>query len=125
MVVEEMTRPLYLDWPDKRLNPNARIHWLAKAQIVADARNAAFALARNVGFTIPPGPLQLNLIFYPPPDKRRRDMDNVLASCKAALDGIFRACDVDDANVCRIVMEWGGADKAGTGCIYLTVEPLK
>lgn len=32
-----------------------------------------------------------------PPDRRRRDMDNLLASCKGLLDGIADALGVDDS----------------------------
>ena len=32
-----------------------------------------------------------------PPDKRRRDMDNMLASIKAALDGVSAVIGVDDS----------------------------
>lgn len=40
--------------------------------------------------------LHVYLVFVPP-DKRRRDADNLLASCKAALDGLSDAVGVDDS----------------------------
>src|SRR3546814_1588637 len=44
----------------------------------------------------PDGPLGLAIEFYPP-DARRRDLDNMLASVKHAIDGIAEAIGVDDS----------------------------
>lgn len=35
-------------------------------------------------------------ITFCPPDRRRRDLDNMLAACKPLLDGIADATGVDD-----------------------------
>jgi crossover junction endodeoxyribonuclease RusA len=37
-------------------------------------------------------------VTFHPPDNRRRDTDNMLASCKASLDGLALAMGVDDAD---------------------------
>lgn len=37
-------------------------------------------------------------ITFHPPDKRRRDRDNNLASIKSAIDGIALALEIDDSN---------------------------
>ena len=42
------------------------------------------------------GPLDLDITFHPP-DNRRRDLDNMLASIKSGLDGISDALGVDDS----------------------------
>jgi crossover junction endodeoxyribonuclease RusA len=36
-------------------------------------------------------------ITFHPPDARRRDRDNMIASCKALMDGLSDALGVDDA----------------------------
>jgi crossover junction endodeoxyribonuclease RusA len=43
------------------------------------------------------GTLHLTITFHPP-DKRKRDIDNMLASIKSGLDGIADAIEVDDYN---------------------------
>ena len=40
-------------------------------------------------------PIHLAITFHPP-DKRKRDLDNMLASIKSGLDGIADAIEVDD-----------------------------
>lgn len=89
-----------LDWPDKVLSPNARIHWARKAKAVKLARQAAWvavlehrAAARAIGAQ---GRAVLNIEFCPP-DKRRRDLDNLIASSKALNDGIADALGIDDS----------------------------
>lgn len=90
--------PLVLPWPHRALHPNARVHWRAKAQHTRAARSEAFILARAAGWhkaTLPEGRLHLWIDFYPP-DKRRRDDDGLLASMKAARDGLADALGIDD-----------------------------
>lgn len=41
--------------------------------------------------------VKVSLVFYPP-DKRKRDWDNMLAACKSGLDGLADAMGVDDRN---------------------------
>ena len=86
-----------LPWPDKRLSPNARVHWLDLAKIKRLARAEGFALAREaLGRETITGLLHVSLTFHPP-TKRKADLDNMLASMKAALDGISQAVGVDDS----------------------------
>ena len=93
-----------LPWPDKRLSPNARIHWRAKAPVKmkarADATLATYAAldcgVRDVRQRFAgEAPIAITITFHPP-DKRRRDRDNAQASLKHALDGIADALGVDD-----------------------------
>lgn len=82
---------------DARLSPNSRLHWARKARVVAKARLDATwtTLAANIPLPAPDGPIDLHIVFYPP-DRRRRDRDNMQASLKSALDGIAFALGVDD-----------------------------
>lgn len=91
-------KELVLPWPDKRLHPNARVNWRAKAPITKAARHTAHLLALEAGWhrvELPAGKLHVWIDFYPP-DRRRRDDDGLLASMKAARDGIADALKVDD-----------------------------
>ena len=90
---------LILPWPDRALHPNARGHWSKRAKATKAARAGAHVLAIEAGWnrlTLPPGRLHLWIDFYPP-DRRKRDDDGLLASMKAARDGIADALGIDDA----------------------------
>lgn len=93
-----------LPWPDKRLSPNARLHFRAVAAVKAKAREDAAWLtyeampcgAKEVRQHFAgTGPISYQVTFYPP-DKRHRDDDNMIASFKAARDGIADALGVSD-----------------------------
>ena len=86
-----------LEWPDKRLSPNARVHHMQLARVKKAARQEAhwLSLAELPDLDLGGGPIDVHIAFYPP-DKRRRDRDNMQYSMKAALDGIADALGVDD-----------------------------
>ena len=90
-----------LPWPDSSLAPNRKNgrHWgavhSAKVKRLADARYLALAAMRQQGYAPPPGTLPLVVTFHAP-DKRRRDLDNLLAALKADFDGVAQALGVDD-----------------------------
>ena len=71
---------IVLPWPDKRLNPNARLHWRAKVGPKQSARIAAeWATAAAKGYrdtkealAAHDGPIPVEMRFYPP-DRRHRD----------------------------------------------------
>lgn len=96
------TARLGLPWPDRRLSPNAAKGSARrlKATIVADARKHGWARAMtdpaNDPGTFPlKEPLGVCLSFFPP-DRRRRDTDNLVAMMKPYLDGVAEAVGVDD-----------------------------
>lgn len=91
-----------LPWPDKRLNPNSSLHWRAKVGPKVDAKRvAAWSTVTAPGFHDKRDELQgdgripITITFYPP-DRRHRDADNMVASIKAALDGVADALRVND-----------------------------
>lgn len=92
-----------LPWPDKRLNPNSRAHWRQMASAKAAAREGARILTFGAMQSFEKtkadyaGLERISYIvaFYPP-DRRWRDDDNMIASFKAARDGIAEAMGVDD-----------------------------
>lgn len=88
-----------LSWPDKRLSPNARQHRLAVAPIRKAARTEAMWACKAAGMSFPhlrDTGLHLRITFNPP-DRSRRDIDNMLASIKSQLDGIADVIGVDDS----------------------------
>ena len=101
-----MTCSVVLPWPPKELNPNKRLHWSTKRKHVAKYRAMCFALAREAGIAVDwDGDVHLWVDFYPP-DKRRRDDDNVIAAFKAGRDGLRMLCVLmirvfDCTRICR------------------------
>lgn len=83
--------------PPKELSPNARLHWRPVADAKKNYRKQCWAmcLAQN-----PPkfggNQLPVEITFYPP-NKRKRDKDNLIAAFKAGQDGIADALGIDDA----------------------------
>lgn len=113
-----------LPWPDPRLAPNRRNgkHWgsthEAKTRRLADARMLVLHELRKTGYVPPAGKLALRLTFCPP-DKRRRDLDNLLASMKADFDGMSQALGVDDQHFEPITLQRG--EVAKPGCVVVQV----
>jgi crossover junction endodeoxyribonuclease RusA len=86
-----------LPWPPRELSPNARVDRRAVAGIRKTYRHACGWAATAAGFrAMPPAPLHIDLTFCPP-DRRPRDLDNMLSSIKAGLDGITDVIRVDDS----------------------------
>lgn len=84
-----------LPWPPAELSPNARADRRAATGKRRAYRDAGFWAAKEARATIPAN-AKLAVKFFPP-DRRRRDLDNMLASIKAGLDGIAQAAGVDDS----------------------------
>lgn len=83
-----------LSWPSKPLWQNSRCHWAKRARAVAAHKHEAWALAREAAVAKMPN-ARLEISFHPP-DRRRRDIQNMPATMKAAIDGIADAMGCDD-----------------------------
>jgi crossover junction endodeoxyribonuclease RusA len=85
-----------LPWPPKDLSPNERPHWTKKAKAVKAYRTECGWRARAQGVNLSDvTPVHMQITFAPP-DARRRDRDNMIASCKALMDGLSDAIGIDD-----------------------------
>ncbi len=105
-----------LTWPEKEANPNSRAHHMVLHRVKKKMRKAAWALATQAGLRAPSdGPIKIHTTAFPP-DKRHRDGDNFLASCKAYFDGIADAMKVDDH---RFVHSFDMTDQTGG---YIVIE---
>ena len=89
-------KTLILPWPPKGLSPNDRIHWAKKAKITKAYRNISRVLAMQAGLVAPTTERILLALEFVPPDRRARDDDNLIASCKGLRDGIADALGIDD-----------------------------
>jgi len=102
-----------LPWPNKSLSPNARVHRMARAKLVKVQRKQATYLALEAGAKRLRGAPKMSVdLTMCPPDRRRRDWDNVIGSLKGAFDGLADASGVDDS-LWRVSWEWGEPIKGG------------
>lgn len=116
---------LQLPWPDRRLHPNARVHWAQRSKATRSARSDARLMAMQAGWhglRLPEGRLHLWIDFYPP-DKRRRDDDGLLAAFKAARDGLADALRIDDSRFVSHPMLRDEVRKGGQVVVRITGTP--
>jgi crossover junction endodeoxyribonuclease RusA len=85
-----------LPWPPKVLSPNARAHWRARSKAAKDYRYICAMTAKLAGLAAPEGRLLL-VIEFMPPNRARRDDDNLIAAFKSGRDGLADALKVDDS----------------------------
>ena len=109
-----------LPWPSTRLSPNARLHWSRKSQFVKAARETSWALTRGVVGPVPPRwpAAKLDMVLCPP-DKRRRDRDTIIASLKAATDGIADALGTDDS---KFTTTYSMGQPVKGGAVFVTIQ---
>jgi crossover junction endodeoxyribonuclease RusA len=79
------------------LSPNARVHWSKKSKATKRYKANCWALTKEAKAKIDwDGPIVVSMTFFPP-NRCRRDIDNLIASSKALLDGMALALGVDDS----------------------------
>lgn len=81
---------LELPWPPAILNPNNRAHWHPKGNATRQYRAYCKAIASKF-----PASKKFTITFLPP-DNRKRDRDNLIASFKSGQDGLADAWKMDD-----------------------------
>ncbi len=84
-------------WPRAILSPNARAHWAAVARQKKLYRYEwhMLTLQAKVPKIEHQDKVLLDILFVPP-DRRARDLDNMMASIKSGLDGLADALDAND-----------------------------
>lgn len=106
-----------LGWPPSILSPNARAHWTKRAIAAKKYKTACWALTLEAKLAVSAeGPIDLDIEFVPP-DRRHRDLDNMLAAIKAGLDGLALAMGVNDR---QFRLRLSVADRIG-GMVIVTV----
>lgn len=101
-----------LTWPPAKLSPNSRAHWASKARAAASHKQDCAILAMGAGLRALGWDAMAVSLTFCPPDRRARDMDNMLAAMKAGLDGLAQATGVDDSKW-TITMARGEPVKGG------------
>lgn len=82
---------------------NDRGNWAARARIARDVKKAAWGMA--LAAKTPAMTRAEITVEYQPPDRRRRDPDNLAAAGKPAIDGLIAAGvlpDDDHTHVTRV-----------------------
>ena len=91
-----LTIIIHLPYPPAPLNPNRRVHWAVAAKHAKAYRLECFALTKAaLGRRRIRGVTAINLTFHPP-DKRKRDDDNIIRAFKSGRDGLADALGIDD-----------------------------
>jgi crossover junction endodeoxyribonuclease RusA len=108
-----------LPLPDRKLSPNSRTHWAAKAKAVKAAR--AYAAWQTVGNRLGLDAATITVTPYYR-DRRRHDSDNLLASLKPSIDGLVDAGLLTDDNRVTYTVHPAQVDKLRPR-VEITVTP--
>lgn len=91
---------IVLPWPPKELNPNnkpaSKAGRMAKHRVEQNYKQACFWLTKEAQERLSGDRVHLTITFVPP-DRRRRDLDNMHSSLKYGLDGVADALGVNDS----------------------------
>jgi crossover junction endodeoxyribonuclease RusA len=109
-----------LPFPTPGLMPNRAkgTHWAQTHQARSEAWKAGHVLTyeaakRHTGRWHPTsGQVPVTLTFHAP-DRRKRDLDNLLAACKPMLDGVAAALLMDDREFEPVTLKRGEVRKNG------------
>lgn len=111
---------LRLSWPPSALHSNARVHWAAKARAAKAYRRETWAAAKQAGVATFPN-ARIEFTFHPP-DRRRRDAQNMPGAMKSAIDGIAEAMGCDDHGF-RPVFPDALAEPVKGGAVLVHIRP--
>ena len=99
--VREFTVELSFPAPELMQNRREGRHWHYAHGAKVAQRQEAYLLARQAitqsGFEAHPDARYRVEMVFCPPDNRRRDVSNLHAAMKAALDGLAEAMEIDDS----------------------------
>jgi len=110
---------LILPWFDAALMPNKKNgrHWGATSKIKANYKMACKLIADRGEKPSLVGKIPLTILFAPP-DRRPRDIDNMLAAIKPLIDGVAISWGIDDRMFRPMLLD--DLDPVKNGAILLT-----
>jgi crossover junction endodeoxyribonuclease RusA len=112
-----------LGWPSRALSPNARSNWAVLAKAKRAARIEGYYAARWIGAPVYGEAAVSIQVTFTPPNARRRDLDNLIASIKAHLDGISDAIGIDDSRWIWAAPVIAKPEKPGR--VVVTITPVE
>ena len=83
-------------FPPREASPNARVHYMKLYAVKKEQKELMTGLILAKGIPDKPMDKAHLTITFESKDKRRRDLDNLLASCKAYIDALVPDVIVDD-----------------------------
>lgn len=114
-----------LPFPPAELFPNraAGKHWSSTRRVKDSFRDQAFYLTKqsSKNWLKLTGEVGLHVTFVQP-DMRHRDVDNMLAASKHAIDGFAKALEMDDKQFRPLKVDW--TRQKGAGALILELHPL-
>ena len=114
---------IWLPLPDKRLNPNSREGWYKALSPKAKSRDDYTLITKTVTHNFTRQCRLKATICVSKATKARFDIDNIAASCKAYLDGIFAGLNLDDGQIDELLVVRGPVNTACPGSM-LTIEKI-
>ena len=111
-----------LPWPSPVLSPNHRGHWAPKAKATRTTRVHTAWLVKEQCSAKPSWAKAAIGVTFCPPNKRRRDLDNLIASAKAISDGIADAIGLDDQH---FIPTYRMGDVCKGGAVLVTISEAK
>jgi len=115
---------VHLPFPPKELSPNGRHDRRAISGIRATYRDTCYYLTKQAAKAWAPITCDIAMsLTFVQPDLRRRDVDNMLASAKAAIDGFAKALKMDDRQFKPITVDWV-REKGSAGALILELSPM-
>jgi crossover junction endodeoxyribonuclease RusA len=113
---------LRLPFPPSELMPNSKNgkHWATTHKVKTQYKEDCFYLTKAEGkdFINDGKEIKVTLMYFMP-DKRHRDVDNLLAASKAGLDGVAQALGVDDKHFQPISVYRFPGEKPGSLIVQL------
>ena len=102
--------------PDRKLNPNKRLHHMQLYAAKRDAKDESIALVLEQGRPDTPYEKAHITITWVAKDKRRRDIDNLFASMKPYIDGLVAARLIEDDSAMNVTytLKYEQGDKNNT-----------
>lgn len=110
-----------LPWPSKRTSPNAsgQGKWREKADAAKSYKETCQKTCWDQKVRKQPfETAEVHITIYMP-DRRKRDLDNVLSSIKQGLDAVAEATGVDDSKWNVLALYRGGVHKGGLIAVYM------
>ena len=109
--------------PPSEFSPNSRVHWSVKRRVRMRITDDILALAHTLDKTGMPFTRAVVRFKVGIPDKRVRDMDNLIASCIPLLNAIKRIIIKDD-NLRSIKLEYSWFESPREPKTVIEVDPL-
>jgi crossover junction endodeoxyribonuclease RusA len=119
--VIDNTWVVVLAWPPRACQPNTRVHPHTRTTARRLQRGEAAATAL-LSPDLPDDIVLQGELLFVPPDRRRRDLDNLIASMKGALDGVFDEQGRDDREL-RVITGYLAEPDRADSRVELRIRP--